>query len=415
MPIEQEQYYQRLWETNRETVQQHFWKNLAYTQSFSTREEVEKAARDCEISLPSALCPVLLRFWPGSPRWYYTVGGTTDDHASVHTRVNKAVQACLQTMDIPNIPCLSISVFGYHTSLLLFPAEHGNGPISYILKQLLACRDELALDMTLLLGAADPPHLLYEGVEALRTFSYTQVYYDNQIVPLPSPEIGEVPPPTRTPDLEKWISLMESSMYHQAMEHFQTFFYSPEVRPYISVPFLENFKHQLLDRVRDLTAIRKCHYNFMSDLSDELIHNADKSVPDFLVFLDRVIQVIARKTESAGDHRLLAGEIANFVREHIGEDLSRERIASRFFVSADHLNRIFKSIMHMTLSEYVLQQRLELSQALLTGSDLSLTDIAHQVGFSSSSYFSTTFKTHIGCTPTAYRRPQGTPKLKHRT
>lgn len=154
-----------------------------------------------------------------------------------------------------------------------------------------------------------------------------------------------------------------------------------EVRPYISVPFLENFKHQLLDRVRDLTAIRKCHYNFMSDLSDELIHNADKSVPDFLVFLDRVIQVIARKTESAGDHRLLAGEIANFVREHIGEDLSRERIASRFFVSADHLNRIFKSIMHMTLSEYVLQQRLELSQALLTGSDLSLTDIAHQVGF----------------------------------
>lgn len=60
MPIEQEQYYQRLWETNRETVQQHFWKNLAYTQSFSTREEVEKAARDCEISLPSALCPVLL-------------------------------------------------------------------------------------------------------------------------------------------------------------------------------------------------------------------------------------------------------------------------------------------------------------------------------------------------------------------
>lgn len=155
MPIEQEQYYQRLWETNRETVQQHFWKNLAYTQSFSTREEVEKAARDCEISLPSALCPVLLRFWPGSPRWYYTVGGTTDDHASVHTRVNKAVQACLQTMDIPNIPCLSISVFGYHTSLLLFPAEHGNGPISYILKQLLACRDELALDMTLLLGAAD--------------------------------------------------------------------------------------------------------------------------------------------------------------------------------------------------------------------------------------------------------------------
>ena len=41
---------------------------------------------------------------------------------------------------------------------------------------------------------------------------------------------------------------------------------------------------------------------------------------------------------------------------------------------------------------------------LITGTEMSFTEIAEKVGFTTSRYFSTTFKQYTGETPTQYKR-----------
>lgn len=57
-----------------------------------------------------------------------------------------------------------------------------------------------------------------------------------------------------------------------------------------------------------------------------------------------------------------------------------------------------------TLREYVEEQRIRRAVNLLVGTDLTLSEIAYECGFSSQSYFSYVFKERMKTTPRAYAR-----------
>ncbi|MGZ8631551.1 MAG: helix-turn-helix domain-containing protein, partial [Actinomycetota bacterium] len=48
--------------------------------------------------------------------------------------------------------------------------------------------------------------------------------------------------------------------------------------------------------------------------------------------------------------------------------------------------------------------RIDRAQQLLRETELTVTQICHRVGFNSLSHFTTTFRQHIGVSPSAYRR-----------
>lgn len=53
---------------------------------------------------------------------------------------------------------------------------------------------------------------------------------------------------------------------------------------------------------------------------------------------------------------------------------------------------------------YLLRLRIDKAQELLAGSEMSVTDISHSLGFSSSQHFAGVFKQYTGQTPSAFRR-----------
>lgn len=80
-------------------------------------------------------------------------------------------------------------------------------------------------------------------------------------------------------------------------------------------------------------------------------------------------------------------------------DLAREVGLSRF-----HFWRAFKQSTGMTPHAFLAQRRLERSCDLLRSSNLSLTQIALECRFCSSSHFATAFKRVFGVTPKDFRR-----------
>jgi len=68
-----------------------------------------------------------------------------------------------------------------------------------------------------------------------------------------------------------------------------------------------------------------------------------------------------------------------------------------------HFHRVFKALLGETLNQFVKRQRLERALFLMShASQRSLTDVALECGFSSSSDFSRSFKHHYGLAPSAF-------------
>jgi len=109
--------------------------------------------------------------------------------------------------------------------------------------------------------------------------------------------------------------------------------------------------------------------------------------------------IIPQKT--LNDSRRLM--IDDFFRKY---DKSRtpKLLARELGVSIRQLDRIMRQYYSMSFKEKLISTRFDISEDLLKRTDLSVTEIAANVGFSSSSYFCKLFKEKNGITPLQFRK-----------
>ena len=93
-----------------------------------------------------------------------------------------------------------------------------------------------------------------------------------------------------------------------------------------------------------------------------------------------------------------------YIRAHLAEDLSLERVCAAVFLSKSYLCQIFKSLLGCAFGEYVKQQRILRARTLLASTGQSIEEIAAACGFASPTYFATVFKSAVGMTPSAFRQ-----------
>lgn len=99
----------------------------------------------------------------------------------------------------------------------------------------------------------------------------------------------------------------------------------------------------------------------------------------------------------------LLTDIANYVQKHLTEPVNIEALSKAVFVSRTHLAVKFKKETGMTLTEFVLKEKIEEGKRLLRYTDKSLSAIAAYLGFSSQSHFSNVFRKYAGCLSSEYR------------
>jgi len=105
----------------------------------------------------------------------------------------------------------------------------------------------------------------------------------------------------------------------------------------------------------------------------------------------------------------LASTIELFIENHLSEDLSVKTLCLKFNLSRSALYELSKENFNMGITDYVQSCRLDTAKKLLkTKKELSISEIAEQVGIPDTGYFSRFFKKHTGCSPKQYQ-------LKHRS
>jgi AraC family transcriptional regulator len=96
--------------------------------------------------------------------------------------------------------------------------------------------------------------------------------------------------------------------------------------------------------------------------------------------------------------------VIEYIESSLHQNLSITELAAIAGMSPYHFGKLFKSSMAVSVHQYVLNRRLHRARRLLARSDLSLVELAAQIGLPNQSHFTSLFKTRIGVTPTQYRR-----------
>lgn len=139
--------------------------------------------------------------------------------------------------------------------------------------------------------------------------------------------------------------------------------------------------------------IRKC----------ELLQTPDRIINlQYHMVLDFTSQVSNLKLH--GNSSALAAAVAEYVRHHLSDPVSTEKIAEKLHFSRTWLSRKFHEETGIPLSDFIRIKKTEEAQRLLRYTDKSLREISVYLGYSSQNHFQTVFKKQLGVTPMQYRR-----------
>lgn len=93
----------------------------------------------------------------------------------------------------------------------------------------------------------------------------------------------------------------------------------------------------------------------------------------------------------------------DYLSNHITESIRLESLAAAAGYSLSRFKSKFKETVGVTPAEYVTMQKIELAKRRLIEGDESITELAYNLGYSSSNYFCSVFKKLMNCSPQNYR------------
>lgn len=122
-----------------------------------------------------------------------------------------------------------------------------------------------------------------------------------------------------------------------------------------------------------------------------------------LMKLAQIFQPDGSATVPIAKEQTLLQDLERLINLHYKEQKTVAFYADRLHVTAKHLNETCKQALGKTTKD-ILQYRIILeAQRLLVHSDLTSSQIAHELGYFDNTYFFRFFKKHIGCTPEQFR------------
>ena len=101
---------------------------------------------------------------------------------------------------------------------------------------------------------------------------------------------------------------------------------------------------------------------------------------------------------------ILVKQACAYIQQNFTRSFSLVELSESIGVSKSYLSRVFKMEMGISLWDYLNRFRNQKAKELLLHTEVSITEIAAQVGYEDVGYFSRVFRDLAGCTPRNYRQ-----------
>lgn len=119
-------------------------------------------------------------------------------------------------------------------------------------------------------------------------------------------------------------------------------------------------------------------------------------------FLDRIVTLTRSTTSKKSGN--IATHVLNYITENYTENITEELLCNTFHVNASYIRREFKKYTGFTITNYINRYRIRQSLPLLEQSNISILDVALEVGYTDATYFCRVFKKLMHTSPLKYRK-----------
>lgn len=155
------------------------------------------------------------------------------------------------------------------------------------------------------------------------------------------------------------------------------------------VPIIE-----LVDRLEDELTVRESGFGFMA-------------MATFMQIIGMLSRSYGRSPSPDGRALLRIGEALSHLERNIHHEVNLDELAGIAHVSRRSFLRMFQSATGSSPLAWQISRRIHRACGLLRHSDKRVTEIAFEVGFNDSNYFTRQFRKLAGCSPREYRLRQG--------
>lgn len=100
---------------------------------------------------------------------------------------------------------------------------------------------------------------------------------------------------------------------------------------------------------------------------------------------------------------VLLGKISEYVRINIKTGVTVSQIADRFGYNPDYIGKLFKRSFGMGLKKYIASERMKIAKDMLITTNMSVKQIAYELGFSSENLFIKFFIYHESLSPAKFK------------
>ncbi len=97
-------------------------------------------------------------------------------------------------------------------------------------------------------------------------------------------------------------------------------------------------------------------------------------------------------------------KIQQYILKNPEKDLNRTTLASHVYLHPDYLSHTFKAQTGMSLSDYIIQVRINCAKNLLLKTNMSISEISMRCAYENTAYFTKLFKNVVHMPPKEYRK-----------
>lgn len=110
-----------------------------------------------------------------------------------------------------------------------------------------------------------------------------------------------------------------------------------------------------------------------------------------------------RSQQTCEERKYVVRKTNEYIKAHYSEDISLSDLARYVCLSSAYLSRVYKRETGMNIIEKIKEVRIKEAVLLLKTTNMKIQDVAAAVGYNSSRYFNSVFRSIVGIKPTEYR------------
>ncbi len=190
---------------------------------------------------------------------------------------------------------------------------------------------------------------------------------------------------------------------HQAQEAKQVLLGLNDFAKFIRDPqTLDLVKHSLINQIQQYLLTQ--NFDFTYEIDEFRAESLDELIKKMIPIYQEVLTQIESLTrvKYSGDVQ----SILDFIDQHTMYQISLNDIAELFFLSHEHISRMFKKKTGEGITQYILRKKMEAAVDLIMTSDYTMKNIGELLGFENIPYFYKMFKKTYDCSPGEYKERQ---------